>query len=48
MSTNNNNTNEFLQCENMLKGLLLPDNNARSISEAQLQEYLSTIKIKKN
>ena len=42
MSTNNNNSNEFLQCENMLKGLLLPDNNARSISEAQLQEYLST------
>ena len=41
MSTNNI-SNECFKIENMLKGLLLPDNNTRAIAEGQLQEFLST------
>ena len=37
---------ELLQCENMLKGLLLPDNTKRNEAQSQLQNCLSTIKNK--
>ena len=37
---------ELLQCENMLKGLLLPDNTKRNEAQSQLQICLSTIKNK--
>ena len=37
---------ELVQCETMLKGLLLPDNTKRNEAQAQLQNCLSTIKNK--
>ena len=37
---------ELIQCEEMLKGLLLPDNNLRNKAQSQLQTCLSNIKNK--
>ena len=37
---------ELIQCETMLKGLLLPDNNERNKAQSQLQACLSSIQKK--
>ena len=37
---------ELIQCESMLKGLLLTDNNERNKAQSQLQSCFSTIENK--